>query len=192
MIYMFWGEYLGCGKTAGSVWLAERMMRRRGLDVYGNFKMKFMKGEPIAGEPLLIKKIPNCVKVIDELYAILEARGSGQGENQVSTDSVLMTRKRWNELIGTSPDPTYVDKRFRDMTDFFIECQRFGKLWDLNARIKMTWECRNRKSVTGWEKFDKWFRVSDVAGLYDTDEEIERDRFAYADGISDCVIVGFI
>lgn len=179
---MIFGPYLGCGKTAFLVWLA-RGHHAEGKKIYANFKVTF--ADIIApAELLMMQDLENCTILIDELWTIIDSRQSTSGENQFLNDIILSSRKRGVTIMGTSQMPHMVDKRFRDIADFRVLCERKGKELDRRAFIKAhvaTWDIRSTQMLA-LRRFK--FRVGDVADLYDTRFVIERDRRLYISEMS--------
>lgn len=186
-IAQIWGEILGSGKTSTMVYLAYHAHIVLGRPVFSNIHLDFQAREPEPIEVILLRKYSNSVIALDELYQALEARGSQSGGNRNLTKELAMNRKRGNILLGTSPDPRYVDKRFSNIADFTIRTERFGSLNDRDATIRFDILARNIRSSGGFEHDADSFRVGDYCDKFNTKEEVQADRFAMLTGMIEII-----
>lgn len=176
-LWMVFGPHLGCGKTAFLVWLAYGH-HLTGKRIWANFSVKFADWIAPA-ELLMMKEHQDVTILIDELWTVLDSRQSISGENQFLNEIILASRKRGVTIMGTSQMPHMIDKRFRDIADYRVLCERRGKDHNINATIKAhvaTWDIRASKALAV-RPFR--FKVKDVAELYNTKEVIERNRRLY-------------
>jgi hypothetical protein len=170
---------LGSGKTATLVWLA-RKHYAAGRKIMANFSLHDSFKATIApAEILLMHRHQNCTILIDELWTMIDSRSSTTGENKFLNDIILSSRKRGVTIMGTSQMPSMVDKRYRDIADYTILCERKGLDRSLNATIKVyvtspDWAAKMGLAIKGYR-----FKVRDVAHLYNTDETIEHDKELY-------------
>lgn len=182
-----WGEYLGCGKTMTAVEYAYRDHLMTGHAVYSNIHLSFARADPEPLEIVLMRGHRQAILVFDELYQVLEARGSERGRNKKLTDEIAMNRKRGNRIYATSPEITMVDKRFRNIADFTLKTERLGDLNDRTAVIRVYICAKNLKNPSGIEMLTDWYTVDEVCDLYDTREEVQTDRLAYIAGVADII-----
>lgn len=177
-LFMVFGPYLGCGKTAFLTWLAKRY-HDHGVKVFANYRVKFPEATIAPAEILLMRNHSNCIILIDELWTIIDSRQSTSGENMFLNRVILTSRKRGVTIAGTSQMPHMLDKRFRDIADYRVLCERRGRPQDKRAMIKAHIGVWNLKAKRMLSVRTRRFRVADVCHLYDTDEEIEQNRRVY-------------
>ncbi len=178
-LWMVFGPYLGCGKTAFLVWLAKKH-KAAGKKIFANFKVDDNICDMVApAEILLMRKHTDCTILIDELWLLIDSRQSTSGENKFLNDVILSSRKRGVTIAGTAQMPHMVDKRFRDISDYKVLCERKGRNLDVRSMIKahVTTLDFHSKKMLSLKTYR--FKVQEVAGLYDTTESIEQDRRLY-------------
>lgn len=176
-LWMIFGPYLGCGKTAFLVWLAKHH-KAAGRKIYANFDVTF--ADLVApSEVLLMRKHSNATILIDELWVLIDSRQSTSGENKFLNDIILSSRKRGVTIAGTSQMPHMVDKRFRDIADYRVLCERKGKSHSRTAVIKAHITTSNFRDTKGISLRTKRFKVGDVCDSYNTDQIIEQDQELY-------------
>ncbi len=173
-LWMVFGPYLGCGKTAFLVWLGQKH-KLAGRKIYSNFNVSFADWVAPA-EVLMMRKHENCSILIDELWTIIDSRHSTTGENKLLNDIILSSRKRGVTIIGSAQMPHMVDKRFRDISDYKVLCERKGRGNDIKATIRayVTSLDFRAKHMMVMKRYS--FKVGEVSELYDTTETIEQDR----------------
>ncbi len=176
-LWMIFGPYLGCGKTWFLTWLGLQH-KQAGKTIMSNYKVSF--ADIVApAEVLLMRKHSDCTILIDELWVLIDSRQSTSGENKFLNDIILSSRKRGVTIAGTAQMPHMIDKRFRDIADFRVLCERKGKGHDKRATIKahVTTHDFRAKHQLALKTYRK--KVSECADMYDTTESIENDRRLY-------------
>ncbi len=175
-LWMITGN-LRSGKTAFAVWLAKKH-HEAGKRIYANFNITFAEREDILpAEILMMKNLEDCTLVIDELWTLIDSRSSVSGENKFLSDIILGSGKDGVTIIGTSQKAHMVDKRYRDIADYIVLCERRGKTRDKRAVIKAHITIDDFRAKQSIVLNTKRFRVGDVADLYDTRQKIQNDRF---------------
>ncbi len=171
---------LGSGKTATMVWLAQKR-KLKGQKIMSNITTTFTDDTDITApaEILLMHRHKNCCILIDELWTLIDSRSSTTGENKFLNDIVLSSRKRGVTIMGTSQMPGMVDKRYRDIADYTVICERRGPDNSLNSTIKAHITKPDFRAKQSIIVKTYSFKVRDVADLYDTNEIIEQDRRLY-------------
>lgn len=175
---------LRSGKTLTAVWLALNH-HVAGKRIYSNFNISFVnKKDIMPAEILMLKDLKNCTLVLDELWTIIDSRASISGENKFLSDIILGSGKDGVTIIGTSQMAHMVDKRYRDIADYMVLCERKGKTKSLNAVIKAHIMVRNFWAKSGYTRKTEKIRVRDIAPLYDTTEKIQQNRYLLIEGLA--------
>lgn len=175
-LWMIWGPYLGCGKTAFLTYKAKEFYDA-GWRVVSNYRLSFIDEEDYLPGLVIIqtdfKEKVFCA--IDELWTLVDSRRAISGENRLLSTMLLSSRKRNKLIAGTAQQAHMLDKRYRDVADLRILCERRGKDRDLRAWIKWYAGAVELRAPGGMAILKGRFRVGDVAGLYDTSEVIENN-----------------
>ena len=66
----------------------------------------------------------NTVILIDELHIFMDSRRSGSTKNVMGSYFVTQTRKQKVKLLATTQHRHQIDRRVRDNTDCFIDCEK--------------------------------------------------------------------
>ncbi len=172
-LWMITGN-LRSGKTLMAVWLAKQH-HDAGKRIFSNFHITFAE-DVLPAEILMLKDLQDCTIVIDELWTLIDSRSSVSGENKFLSDIILGSGKDGVTIIGTSQMAHMVDKRYRDIADYIVLCERRGRTRDLNAMIRAHITVQDFRAKHGIALKTKRVRVGDVASLYDTTEKIQSDR----------------
>ena len=172
-LWMIFGN-LRSGKTAFLAWLAHQH-KLSGIKVFSNFNMTF--SDWVAPAEIIMMRDPtDCLIAIDELWAMIDSRQSTTGENEFLDKIILGSGKDGVTIAGTSQMPHMVDKRFRDIADYKVLCERKGRTKDRNATIKAHIGIHDFRAHRGLALSTKRFKVHEVCDLYDTTEKIERNK----------------
>ena len=178
-LWMIFGN-LRSGKTAFATWLAHEH-KKHSTYIISNYSMTF--ADYTAPSEILIMKLKHLIEehekvtvVIDDLWVLMDSRDSASGENKFASDVMINSGKDGITIIGTSQMPHMVDKRYRDIADYRVLCERKGKTRDRNATIKAHITTMNFKAKKGISLKTQRFKVHEVCDLYDTKEKIERNR----------------
>jgi len=191
MIVIFVGGQ-GSGKTISIV----KMLLEdyaNGKKIMTNFtlqgiKYKIMTKEMIKNYSSNQEQIQNTSLGLTELHTIIDSRSSGK--NKTLTWFFLQLRKRGVTLYGDSQHFGQIDKRVREETDIFIECQCY--LLDDNYKLIPTFKkeftdeefnnlyiknkCFVKHIIHGVEVFrikSYYFRAKDISKYYNTNEVID-------------------
>jgi hypothetical protein len=192
MIVIFVGAQ-GSGKTISIVkYLIEDFSK--GKNILTNFGMNKINYNFLSKKMLLDysqnqEQIKNTSIGITELHTVIDSRASGK--NKFMTWFFLQLRKRGVTLYGDTQHFGQIDKRVRDETDLFIECQTFllnPETGKLNPSFKKEFTpeefdnlfIKNKcyikfiiSGVKGYKIKSYYFKAKDVAPYYDTNEVID-------------------
>lgn len=121
------------------------------------------------------KGLYNCVVLIDEIHIFLDSRRSASKKNLVGSYFITQTRKQKVKLLGTTQHRHQVDRRVRDNTDMFIDCEKQEvEIKDKHQETKKVLIITNH--VHTRERYAKErFVGNKYFGLYDTEEIIFDD-----------------
>ena len=65
----------------------------------------------------------NIILLMDEGYAWLESRASGDALNEYLSNILYHSRKTFSDIYITTPDFSTIDKRFRKLVNYIIFCK---------------------------------------------------------------------
>ena len=118
----------------------------------------------------------NTVLLLDELHIFMDSRRSASRKNLLTSYLILQTRKMKVKLLGTTQHRHQIDRRVRDNTDIFIDCEKMEiptKI-DGNPVLLMTNHIHTRES---YEKIrfigNKYFKLYNTEEIIFDDETIE-------------------
>jgi hypothetical protein len=126
MILIYVGT-MGSGKTLSMVREAYNYYQQ-GYRILSNMNLNF-DYEPISSVDIMnfAKKktaLYNTVILIDELHIFMDSRRAVSKKNLMSTYFITQTRKQKVKLLGTTQHRHQIDRRVRDNTDCFIDCEK--------------------------------------------------------------------
>jgi len=195
LIIIFVGAQ-GSGKTISLVkFLLDDY--KNGKNIMTNFSMVDIEYEMITKKMLLEyssnqEQINNTSMGITELHTLIDSRASNK--NKFLTWFFLQTRKRGVTLYGDTQHFGQIDKRVRDETDLFIECQTYLKDPN-NYKLKATFKkdfndeefsrlyiknkCYIKYIISGvvvHKIKSYYFRAKDISKYYNTNEVIDIGR----------------
>ncbi len=163
---------MGSGKTLSMVKEAKRYYDQ-GYNVLSNMKLNFSY-TPITTKFITEfaknkKEIYNSVILIDELHTFMDSRRSVGKKNLLGSYFVTQTRKQKVKLMGTTQHRHQIDKRVRDNTTIFIDCEK--------TELPITYKENNLLLITNHintrERYEKKvFIGNEYFNLYDTEETI--------------------
>jgi len=198
MIVIFVGAQ-GAGKTISIVkFLLDDWLN--GKNILTNFGLKEISYDFLIKKMLLEysqnqEQINNTSIGITELHTIIDSRNSAA--NKFMTWFFLQLRKRGVTLYGDTQHFGQIDKRVRDETDMFIECQTYllTETVDGKPSLKPTFKkeftdeefsilfiknkCYTKfiiNGILGYKIKSYYFKASQVAKYYDTNEVIDISR----------------
>lgn len=171
MIIVYVGG-MGSGKTLSAVREAYQY-HLKGLKVLSNMKLsfphQFITSKDIIEFAKQKQGLYNCVVVLDEMHIFLDSRRSVSKKNLISSYFITQTRKQKVKLIGTTQHRHQLDKRVRDNTDAFIDCEKVEIPYTFDGEdILIVYNYINTRNRNSMDRFigNKYFN------LYDTEEII--------------------
>lgn len=180
-LWLIFGN-LRSGKTWFLTWLALQQFNH-GATVISNYTITFAK--IVLPAEIIIAKIDEFVKqydkiflAIDDLQRIMDSRDSTTGENKQAEDVTINSGKDGITIAGTAQLKSMVDKRYREIADYYVVCRRKGKTRDPKARIHAYVAHENFMAKHGItvKKYTKRVDTDNVHNLYDTRQKIQTDR----------------
>jgi len=192
MIVIFVGGQ-GSGKTISIVkYLLQDYTN--GKNILTNFSLQDIKYEMLTKQMLIDysknqDQINNTSMGITELHTLIDSRASGK--NKFLTWFFLQLRKRGVTLYGDTQHFGQIDKRVREETDMFIECQTYLKNtnnYKLNPTFKKEFtdeeferlyiknKCYVKRIVNGVQVYkikSYYFKAKEVSKYYNTNEVID-------------------
>jgi len=162
----------GRGKTLSCVREAYEHYKN-GYTIYSNVKLddkKFKTWHTITGDMLIDwvqgeKQFKKAFFILDEIHVYLDSRMGMSKRNVIISYFVLQTRKRDVRIGYTTQFLDQVDKRIRQPTEVYIECQNYNnedKIYQRNTVFH---------KETGRQWIDS-FEANEFFGYYDTNEII--------------------
>jgi hypothetical protein len=118
MLYNIIGN-VRSGKTLLATILASRVKDR---PVYANYHINIPNWKPVQLEDIF--NYNNCLLILDEAYAWLEARLSTKDLNRYLSYFLFQSGKRDTDIIITSQYAKSVDIRFRMLSHYVIACRK--------------------------------------------------------------------
>ena len=177
MIVIYCGV-MGAGKTISMVRQAYDYYKQ-GFRVLSNMNLNFpytkIDSNFIVNFAKNKKDIYDSVILIDELHTFMDSRRSIKGKNLMGSYFITQTRKQRVKLLGTTQHRHQIDRRVRDNTTLFIDCEKV----ELPAIYKDEKLLLVTNHINSRDKYEKSvFIANDYFELYDTEEtifEIEED-----------------
>jgi len=123
-LYIYCGLY-GAGKTL-SMCRDAYNLKLQGYSVYSNIGMKFQDGDIISWQDIL-EVPPNSVICLDEISNLVNSR---DWKNMPAEFFGLMTqnRKLNIRIMATAQVFEDVDRQFRTLVRYVVECDKFGRI----------------------------------------------------------------
>lgn len=178
MIAIYVGS-MGSGKTLSMVRQAYEYYLD-GYKILSNMKLNFpyqkITSKDIVEFAKNKKGLYNTIVLIDELHIFLDSRRSASRKNLIGSYFITQTRKQKVKLLGTTQHRHQIDRRVRDNTDLFIDCEKIELPTTLNGKkvLLFTNHINTRES---YEKVrfvgNKYFNLYDTEELIFDDETIE-------------------
>lgn len=128
-LYSIIGD-VGSGKTLLATYLAQKDFVKRNRKILSNYKINLPTYVDLKPESLLELKDSSkdsALIVIDEAYTWLESRLSGRNINLFMSYILFQSRKRGLDIVITDQLIGTIDLRFRQMTNYEIQCQNINK-----------------------------------------------------------------
>lgn len=175
----------GRGKTATAVYIAYKLYHRKARKVISNTPLNFthqfvrrpvipkdgslpVEFEAMLGDPDNLHK--RALLLADEVHAWMDSRESMTTGNRVLTEFITQLRKRGLDMIYTTQDFGYADRRLRRLTTHIVECKHMTKGgW-------MRGDHYTGPFLPGrdYEAQPVWLFVKPVFSLYDTFYRVKR------------------
>src|SRR6056297_2716642 len=160
----------GRGKTLSCVREAYEHYKN-GYTIYSNVKLddkKFKTWHTITGDMLIDwvqgeKQFKKAFFILDEVHVYMDSRMGMSKRSVIISYFVLQTRKRDVRIGYTTQFLNQVDKRLRNPTEIFVECQNYMTKNGVIQENKVFHEETSR----AW--LDR-FKANDYFGYYNTDE----------------------
>ena len=146
--------------------------RDRGKTVYSNVALNFPYKQ-LDYKEIVDCKLKDGIVILDEIHQLLPARGSGSNKisKKICDGFLSMVRKKGLVIYGTTQTSRKVDIRFREETDYYYVCQKYGhinKIWgsiphdqNLNKDIPIMIRLDVQEIFSG-----KWLEISFIANKY--------------------------
>jgi len=171
MILVYVGT-MGSGKTLSMVKEAYSYYLK-GYKILSNMNLEFpytkITNKYIMEFAKNKQQIYKSVILIDELHTFMDSRRSVGKKNLLGSYFVTQTRKQQVKLMGTTQHRHQIDKRIRDNTTVFIDCEKVELpiVYKENKVLLITNHINTR------DKYEKTvFIGNDYFKLYDTEETI--------------------
>jgi len=160
----------GRGKTLSCVREAYEH-QRKGYSIYSNIKLNknvFPKYTLITGKMLMDwvkgeQQFKKAFFILDEVHVYMDSRMGMSKRSVIISYFVLQTRKRDVRIGYTTQFLNQVDKRLRNPTEIFVECQNYMTKNGVIQENKVFHE----ETARAW--LDR-FKANDYFGYYNTDE----------------------
>lgn len=162
----------GRGKTLSCVREAYEH-QQKGYTIYSNIKLDkdiFPTYKEITGKMLMDwvkgdQQFKKAFFILDEVHVYIDSRMGMSKKNVIISYFVLQTRKRDVRIGYTTQFLNQVDKRLRNPTEIFVQCQ--------NYMLQDKTNIMQQNIVTRPETGQAWtdtFIANDYFGYYNTDE----------------------
>lgn len=174
MIVVYVGS-MGSGKTLSMIKEAHAYFKQ-GYKVLSNMNLRFphtkITNNFIIDFVKNKKEIYDSVILVDELHTFMDSRRSVGKKNLLGSYFVTQTRKQRVKLLGTTQHRHQIDKRIRDNTTAFIDCEKIELpiIYKENKVLLITNHINTKNSYK-----KAVFIGNDYFDLYDTEESIYED-----------------
>ena len=167
---------MGSGKTLSLVRQAYHYYLE-GFKVLSNMKLNFPYTQISSKDIMEFAKnqtsLYDTVIVIDEMHIFLDSRRSASKKNLMGSYFVTQTRKQKVKLLGTTQHRHQVDRRVRDNTTLFVDCQKIDLPMKNKHGVPYILITNHMNSRSNYEKVS--FIGNKYFSLYDTEEIIFDD-----------------
>lgn len=158
---------LGSGKT----FIMTLLTYSDGRELWSNYKINSERYRQL--DIIDLFDLPdNIILLMDEGYAWLESRASGNELNIYLSSVLYHSRKTFTDIYITTPDFSTIDKRFRKLVNYIIFCKHRDNF--LSDDFKFLFYDKENHSFGShtllYSNAKKYFRI------YDTYEKIESHR----------------
>lgn len=170
MILLFVGN-MGSGKTLSMVKMAYEY-HKQGYKILSNMRLNFphtlITSKDVQGFASNQEQLYNTIVLLDEIHIFMDSRRSGSKKNLLTSYFLTQTRKQKVKLLATSQHRHQVDRRMRDNTDAFIDCETKKIPYGENENVLIVVNHVNTRKSYDKQVFigNKYFH------LYDTEEII--------------------
>lgn len=172
----------GRGKTVSMVEYLYRMKKKWGdkIRVYTNFGFALEDGPIKHWRDLL--EIEHNVPVIfalDEVQLTFNSRAWRDFPPEMVT-LLTQNRKMEKQIVCTAQSFERVDKVFRELTHFVIECRTLAGRWTFQRAFETTEYMRGQESVRGPKRMRAWrysfVQTDQIRDMYDTMRRLDSLR----------------
>ena len=162
---------MGSGKTLSMVKMAYEY-HKQGYKILSNMKLNFphryITSKDVQEFASNQEQLYNTVVLLDEIHIFMDSRRSGSKKNLLTSYFLTQTRKQKVKLLATTQHRHQVDRRLRDNTEAFIDCETKDIPFGDNEKVLIVVNHFNTRQ--SYEKMvfigNKYFH------LYDTEEII--------------------
>jgi hypothetical protein len=115
----------------------------------------------------------NCLIFLDELYAYLEARLSGNSINLLISYILFQSRKKNLTIYGTTQLLSSIDKRFRGLVDIFVYCQPLHNAFSYSFFVNRKFSSSINIPIEKAELFFDYFDTNQIISSLHMDKKLE-------------------
>lgn len=139
--------------------------------VVSNYHLNISNYTPFDISTFINKKYNNCMILLDEGYIYLDSRMSMSEKNRLMSYVLFQSRKKNVDIYITLQIYGSIEKRFRELTDYIINCKTvIGGFKYTIFKPNVPFQT---KSV-----FLPFYRAYPFMKLYDTNEIVEEEEFS--------------
>ena len=145
-------------------------LHKKGYHVYSNYGLSFQEGHILTWQDVI--NVPNdSVICLDEISNLINSR---DWKNMPPEFFGLLTqnRKRNIRLMATAQVYDDVDKQFRTLTRYIIQCKKYGRLCVNRYYNQQGYNHTPDKRVS--EFTERYCVTDEMYNIYDTNEYIQK------------------
>jgi len=183
MIAIYVGD-MGSGKTLSAIKEAYNYYLK-GFKVLSNMHLNFPHEKITSNDIIKFHKnkasLYNCVVLIDEIHIFMDSRRAVGKKNVMGTYFITQTRKLKVKLLGTTQHRHQVDKRLRDNTQIFVDCESKELPLEFKKNEKLLIVINHVNTRKKYAKIsfigNKYYHLYDTEEtIFDNDEEEEKPK----------------
>lgn len=157
---------MGSGKTLLLSFIGSKITDKK---IYSNFTLKLKNYVELKAYNLI--KLPSNIEVfLDEGYTWLESRVSARDLNRYLSYMLFQSRKKDTNYYITAQMLSSIDKRFKQMADYLILCERKGSM-DNPKGFK--YDVIDINNETSFKTFFSIEKAKEIYDIYDTTEVVQ-------------------
>jgi hypothetical protein len=167
-VWIYCGLY-GEGKTISMVREANKL-KQKGINIYSNIGIKFQDGHIVSWRDLLDLPTNSCI-CLDELSNLCNSRDWQKMPPELF--SLLTQNRKANvRIMATAQIFDNVDKQYRELSRYIIQCSRTGRLQTLRYYNQRGYNhVENNRHNLFRETYDI---TDDLYEMYDTYEYVKK------------------